>query len=264
MFRKLCGERSLRNVVIVTNMWGEVDPRRGDEREAELVRDDAFFKPVLDKGARITRHDNTVRTAEHIIRLILENRPLPLRIQVELVDEHKDIPETAAGQELNRGYEAQIRRYQREVPAIREETRQAIKDGDEETRRELETETERMQKEIARIQNDARRLESDYKREKERLRERIEQVEAEARREADQSEAQYQERINGLKNDLRSEGRVSEREKARTLKKINELSRRGALAQTMGLKKLGFLKMIKAVWGVLVPKRRDGLSFFRR
>ena len=35
MFRKVCGDGALRNVIIVTNMWGEVDPQTGNAREAE-------------------------------------------------------------------------------------------------------------------------------------------------------------------------------------------------------------------------------------
>ena len=98
MFRKLCGESTLRNVVIVTNMWGEVDPRVGEAREAELMGKDIFFKPALDKGAQIARNENTVTSARKIIRLVLDNHPLPLRIQEELVNEGKDITETCAGE----------------------------------------------------------------------------------------------------------------------------------------------------------------------
>ena len=77
MFEKLCGEDALQNLVIVTNLWGEVDPQIGDEREAELASSDTFFKPVLDQGAQMARHGNTVDSAEEIIRLILDHHPLP-------------------------------------------------------------------------------------------------------------------------------------------------------------------------------------------
>jgi len=63
--------------VIVTNMWGEVDPRVGKAREAELMEEDILFKPTIDEGAQITRNDNTVTSAQNIIRLILNNHPLP-------------------------------------------------------------------------------------------------------------------------------------------------------------------------------------------
>ena len=46
---------------------------------AELMRD-VFFKPVLDKGGQMARHNNTVASAENVIRLVLYNHPLPLRI----------------------------------------------------------------------------------------------------------------------------------------------------------------------------------------
>ena len=166
MFRKLCGETTLRNVVIVTNMWGEVNPQLGDAREAELKGEDVFFKPVLDKGARMARHDNTGPSAEKIIGLLLENHPLPLRIQEELVDEQKDISETSAGEELNRELVAQIKKHQQEMDELREKMEQAMDEKDEETRKELEAETEKMQEEIKRLEHDATRLKSDYSKEK--------------------------------------------------------------------------------------------------
>ena len=110
MFRKLCGEGALRNVAIVTNMWGRVVLQVGEAREAELMRGDNFFKPILDKGAQMARNENTVTSAQQIIRLVLDNHPLPLRIQEELIDEHKDIPKTSAGEELGREINARIKR----------------------------------------------------------------------------------------------------------------------------------------------------------
>ena len=77
MLRKLCGDKFLQNVVIVTNRWGEVPLQVGEAREAELQTRDIFFKPILDKGARMTRHENTVSSAEKIIRLILPPEAAP-------------------------------------------------------------------------------------------------------------------------------------------------------------------------------------------
>ena len=71
ILRKLCGNIVFRNVIIVTNRWGEVDPQEAEGREAEMGGKDFFFRPVLGRGARMTRHDNTVPSAKKIIRLIL-------------------------------------------------------------------------------------------------------------------------------------------------------------------------------------------------
>jgi hypothetical protein len=256
MFRKLCGDTTLQNVVIVTNMWGEVEPQLGDEREAELMNEDIFFKPVLDKGAQVARHGNTVSSAKDIVRLILGNHPLPLRIQEELVDEHKDISETGAGEELNREINAQIKRHQEEMRILREEMEQAMKDHDEETRRELEIEAEKMQREIARCQNDARRLESDYKKEKETLQTRLSQIESVARQEGDRVAAQYQRQVDELRDALRTNSEASEREKAEMRERIDDLSSRSARAHPTGPLGPGIFSMIGAILDSLMTARR--------
>lgn len=177
MFRNLCGEDALGNVVIVTNMWGGVEPEVGYAREAELMGEDIFFKPALEKGARMTRHNNTVPSAEAVVRLLVNNHPLPLQIQTELVDEHKGIVETSAGQELNQELTGQIRKHQEDIRVLAEEMEQASKDKDEETRNELEIETRRMREEIWRFENEAKRLASDYRREKTEFQARLAEME---------------------------------------------------------------------------------------
>lgn len=106
-FRGLCGEQTLRNVVIVTNMWGEVNPQLGEERERELSIKDDFFKPALDKGAKMMRHHNTLESAQEIIRHLLRNNPMVLQIQREIVDEHRDVSQTAAAEEIERELRAE-------------------------------------------------------------------------------------------------------------------------------------------------------------
>jgi hypothetical protein len=246
MFRELCGDTALRNVVIVTNMWGEVDPQVGEAREAELMEEEIFFKPVLDKGARMARHENTVPSAERIIRLILNNNPLPLQIQVELVEEGKDISATSAGEELKQELNARIREHEEEMRVLKEEMNQAMGNKDEETRRELEIESQKTQKEIARFENDAKRLGSDYNNEKERLEARLKKTEEEARLEVNQVALQYQRQIDELMDTLEASATASEREKAQMQEKINELSRkrdrtRGVLPKLMAGAILGMV-----------------------
>ncbi|KAF9793534.1 hypothetical protein BJ322DRAFT_1035277, partial [Thelephora terrestris] len=56
MFRELCGDNALHKVVIVTQMWGQVDVEVGKEREAELKREDDF-----EARSRQGRSDGTSR-----------------------------------------------------------------------------------------------------------------------------------------------------------------------------------------------------------
>jgi len=121
MFRQLCGESTLKNVVIVTNMWGEVSKEIGEAREQELLTKDIFFKPALDKGASLKRHENNPASAYKILRAIIDNHPLLLQIQRELVDEKKDISQTSAGKELTKEWEEQMEKHRKEMKKIQEE-----------------------------------------------------------------------------------------------------------------------------------------------
>ena len=91
MFRQLCGDSALQNLVIVTNMWGEVSPEKGQEREQELANNVKFFKNARDKGANMCRHDNTMESALGILRGIMRKQPVLLGIQDEMVNQSKNI-----------------------------------------------------------------------------------------------------------------------------------------------------------------------------
>jgi hypothetical protein len=121
MFRQLCGESTLRNVVIVTNMWGEVSKETGDAREQELATKEIFFKPALAKGASLKRHENTPASAYKILRTIADNHPLSLQIQRELVDQKKDISQTSAGKELTKEWEIQLEKHRKEMKTLQDE-----------------------------------------------------------------------------------------------------------------------------------------------
>jgi hypothetical protein len=60
-------------------------------------------------------------SAHNVLRHILENNPLSLQIQRELVDEKKDISQTAAGAELNRELMLQIQRHKEEMKELQAE-----------------------------------------------------------------------------------------------------------------------------------------------
>lgn len=178
MFRELCGDEALRNVVLVTNMWDEVSPEVGLDRENQLSS--KFFKPALDLGAQMTRHYNTAESAHNIIRRILNNHPVALQIQRELVDEHKDISETAAGKAVSQELDEQRKQHQDELRGIQEEIEQALRDKDEQARLELEEDRRKLQEQIDKAKRDSDRMALDYAAEKERLAAKIRGMEKEA------------------------------------------------------------------------------------
>ncbi|KAH8818761.1 P-loop containing nucleoside triphosphate hydrolase protein [Flagelloscypha sp. PMI_526] len=160
MFRQLCGDTTLKNVVIVTNMWGEVKTETGEARETELrsLEHPPLFKPVLDKGAVMLRHSDTLDSAHDILRHILKNHPEPLQIQREMVDEKKDLSQTAAGEELNRELEMLRKQHEKEMNQLRGDMELAIKRKDDDTRRELEAECRQLQEKLKNVNADTEKL----------------------------------------------------------------------------------------------------------
>ena len=167
MFRKLCGESTLKNVILVTNMWGEIPQDTGEAREKELSN--KFFKSTLDKGARMLRHHNTAESAHTIIRGMMKNQPVGLQIQRELVDDHKNIIDTAAGESLNQEFNELIERHRAELKKLREETAQALEAKDEEMKREIEETKKSLEEKIKKIKEEIPKMATNYAEEKQRM-----------------------------------------------------------------------------------------------
>lgn len=170
MFQELCGEEAYPNVIIVTNMWGTVTEEDGIAREQELASKNIFFKPILDKRAKMLRHDNTKHSAHQIIQNLVDKGPVVLQIQREL-GEGMDITQTAAYKQLDKEMSELCARHQKELEALREEMADAERSRDEETRRELQEEVRKVEAELQKAQSQASRLASDYQTELRRIEE---------------------------------------------------------------------------------------------
>lgn len=223
MFRKLCGDETLRNVIIATNMWGEVTPERGEARERELATDDILFKPVLEKGARMVRHDNSYQSAQSILRLLVNKTPRALRIQRELVDERKDISQTAAGAELARELAELAAKHREELAQVKKEMHEALLAKDSETREELDKVRGELEANVKKIENDRERLSTEYAQEKTRVEEEMNKVKVALKAEAD-AQAQRQVQIDQLKARLRDSANESAAERERMREEISRLN----------------------------------------
>ena len=175
MFRKLCGYTALKNAVLVTNMWDEVSYSVGEARERELSG--RFFRLVLDHGALMTRHNNTVQSAHNVIRRILRNDPMVLRIQRELVDERRDIVNTTAGDSINRQLHERIGRYRAELDELREAMNRALREKDEVARQGLEVERRRLQERMEEAVKDSEDMSFNYALEKSRIEAKVNEME---------------------------------------------------------------------------------------
>lgn len=181
MFRKLCGEEALQNVIFVTTMWDHVtDPTLATTREAELANQEEFFKPMLDKGAKMHRYDNTVASARVIVSQLVRNTrdAVVLQVQQELVDQSMKISDTAAGKELLLERELLVKKHVAELQEVERE----IHDADEkrvklhydesvEVRRELQVK-------IRQLRQECRQLEDEHAAHMDALRAKIHEAES--------------------------------------------------------------------------------------
>lgn len=172
MFQELCGEEAYLNVLLVTGMWDTVTPEVGNSRYQELATKDIFFKPVLEKGARMMRHNNTRESALEIIRDLVDKPPVVLRIQRELGG-GVDIMQTSVYKQIHELMSELVTQRQTKLDTLTEEMAEAERDRDEETREELQEEVESATAELKEAQDKASKLASEYQVELRRIEEML-------------------------------------------------------------------------------------------
>ncbi|KAF6806998.1 hypothetical protein CMUS01_14236 [Colletotrichum musicola] len=110
LFRRLCGADNLKQVMLVTTMWNKLDNDKvGVAREKELVENEEFWGCMVKRGSRVERHDDTAESARRLIDLFFARDreqsvepplQMELAIQREIVDQHKPLESTSAGQKV--------------------------------------------------------------------------------------------------------------------------------------------------------------------
>lgn len=188
-FRKLCGDHTLKNVVIVTTMWDTTAPEVAEKRERELAQNAAFFKPALDKGAQMRRHDNSLHTSTEVLRTILGFPPEVLRIQYETVDEGKTLVQTDAGRDLIGELQVQATKHRAEIDDLKRAMREAAESRHADQMQKIQELNERLleaRTELEKVEDENRELreggEDDKRRSEEKMRNLMEAMN---KREAD-------------------------------------------------------------------------------
>ena len=74
---------------------------------------------MINEGSQVWKYDGGKETALRIVRSIMANHPRALQIQKELVDENKDLLQTAAGAELNSELLAERRKKDAELAEVK-------------------------------------------------------------------------------------------------------------------------------------------------
>lgn len=128
MFRKLCGRDNLSGVRLVTTMWDTVTLEKGEAREKELCKPDGRWSSMIASGSTVRRHDGSLQSAQTLVREMLDNTAMIVKLQQEIAD-GKALIETDAGAFINEQISIIQKTYQEEIEALKEETALAVLQG---------------------------------------------------------------------------------------------------------------------------------------
>ncbi|PWW79643.1 hypothetical protein C7212DRAFT_275951 [Tuber magnatum] len=131
MFQRLCGPGALKNVLLTTTQWSNVDPALGEFREDNLRHGD-FWGGLVSKGASLERFMGTRESGLGLINKLMENEPKALNIQYQMVQKNMTLVETSAGKFINEELIALERKHQENLENLEKERQKAVKEKDDE------------------------------------------------------------------------------------------------------------------------------------
>lgn len=116
IFRKVCGDKALKNVFLVTNRWDQVSAATGAQREHQLREE--FWTYMLNRGSRMSRFHGTRDSAVAVVSQLMSQPPTVLALQREISDQGKPLDQTAAGAFVNDGLTKTKKHVEEEVASL--------------------------------------------------------------------------------------------------------------------------------------------------
>jgi hypothetical protein len=204
MFRKLCGDEFMKNVILGTTFWDVVDEETGAAREDELLQTDGFFKDMKERGCDVVRISDDRNTCLELLSRFAAKPPTVMRIQQELF-EGKSLAQTAAASavsqelaELQRQNQQKLAdvEHQAQKKTVRsslemaytrhlnqrafEGTMEALSTQQEEVRKETEEEERVCEEKLATLKREVSRQNQNHQVELNELRDQLQALRARA------------------------------------------------------------------------------------
>lgn len=156
MFRKLTGEKNLKNVVLTTSMWDRVTPEEGQKREQELKL--KFWSVLMAFGATYSRQDGSTDCAKKIASTLVDNKPFYVQLQEEMGQDNKALKDTAAGKEIMAEIFRMKEQHQKELTEMKEMILQTSAEENKAAVAALEQHYKKMLRDLEKTLSDERRM----------------------------------------------------------------------------------------------------------
>lgn len=128
IFEELCGKNALKNVVLVTTMWDEVDEDTGNIAEEKMKT--KYWNKMLERNSTAGRFLGTRESAVGLLLPLIDaaRKRSSLLLQHEMVDMGKKLIETSAGRQLFARAERIVHQRQEVIERIQNEMRRPTGD----------------------------------------------------------------------------------------------------------------------------------------
>ncbi|KAK2769812.1 hypothetical protein CKAH01_15007 [Colletotrichum kahawae] len=135
IMKRVCGEKALKNVLLVTSRWNEVEEETGADREHQLR--DEFWAYMLAHGSCVSRFHGDRPSAISLVSQLLMKDSVVLRLQHEIIDEGKKLNMTSAGAFVENSLEEAREEYSKEIRNL-QRLREELQENDRAMRRRWE------------------------------------------------------------------------------------------------------------------------------
>lgn len=145
IFKRICGKDALKNVLLLTSRWNEVDEATGASRERQLR--ETFWCFMLSHGSCMSRFSGDHSSAVSLTSQLLMKDAVVLCLQREIQEEGKDLRDTSAGSFLDGDLNERRQQALEEIKSL-EQRRNELKDSDQAMRRQFERDWEKQKEQL--------------------------------------------------------------------------------------------------------------------
>jgi phosphoribosylamine-glycine ligase len=151
VFKKICGPDAMKNVLLITSRWTEVDQALGSDRERQLK--EKFWSYMLSKGSNMSRFHGDRDSGVSLISQLLCKDTVVLELQSELVVKKKRLDQTAAGAYISENMEDLKAKYEEELAAL-ERLKQDLLENDRAAKRQQQKDWENEVRKLKQLQQE--------------------------------------------------------------------------------------------------------------
>ena len=155
IFKKICGKVALKNVLLVSTRWNEVDEALGASREQQLR--DNFWAYMLSSGSTMARFYGNRESAVGIASQLMSRQSIVLELQKELIEQGKPLNQTVAGAYVNDDISEMKAQHEQELREL-EKLRQTLQESDRAMKRQVQNDWAREQQRLQTAHEDEDRL----------------------------------------------------------------------------------------------------------